>query len=96
MNIHLFKNESAAVTELNYVQQTVAIKISYAFARESVIFKLRIVATEDKPLYELLRYNGQCCCAYRDCYNGPVGIVHTDSFFTKQHTRSMCHHAWFV
>ena len=96
MNIHLFKSESATMTMLDYMQQTVAIKIGYAFASESVIFKLRIVAAEDKPLYELLRYKGQCCCANRNCYNEPVGIVHTDSFFTKQHTRSMCHHAWFV
>jgi hypothetical protein len=33
MNIHLFESKSVAVTELNYVQQTVAIKISYVFAR---------------------------------------------------------------
>jgi hypothetical protein len=94
MDIHLFKSESAAVTELKYVRQTVAVKISYPF-RVSY-FKLQIVTTKDKPLYELLGYQSQRRCANRKCYNGPVGIVHTNSFFTMQHTRPMSHHAWFV
>src|SRR6267378_8117604 len=54
MYVHLFKKESVAMSEFNYMQQTVPIKISYAFAGVSY-FNFQIVVNQRQTIVRVAK-----------------------------------------